>query len=224
MRFAWVLPFLWKPVSYPRNTHRSNGTVQSAVMMDRAHPSYSAATTVTLATETCRLLVSYRRIALTCAYSLPGCFVAMLLASQSHLLPRGNYCHVRLLTTSFITLAGRPATVSAHSLNCLALGEFGSDFGRWPTVIIHSGPGARSGSFLKQHKRQRLEQNLGKGHFGIYYCLGSHSLGCRVISLPGTLIKAPLKIITIHKIALFGEEKLLSKIYKCWWRMTSSNG
>ena len=50
-------PFFVKAVLYSRNTRRSNGTVQSAVMMDRARPSYSAATTVTVASETCRLFL-----------------------------------------------------------------------------------------------------------------------------------------------------------------------
>ena len=60
------------------------------------------------------------------------CFVAMLRASQSLeiiQLPRDNYCHARLLTTPLITLAGRPATVSARSLNCSTLGKFGLEFG-----------------------------------------------------------------------------------------------
>ena len=52
-------------------------------MMDRAHPSYSTAMTVTVATETCRLFFlsateeSLERVLTLC------CFVAMLLASQS---------------------------------------------------------------------------------------------------------------------------------------------
>ena len=49
-------------------------------------------------------------------------------------------CHLflsaTLLTTPLIALAGRPATVSARSLKCSALGKFGSEFGRCPTVII----------------------------------------------------------------------------------------
>ena len=57
--------------------------VQSAVTMDRARPSCSAATTVTVATETCRLFFllateeSLERVLTLCR------FVAMLLASQS---------------------------------------------------------------------------------------------------------------------------------------------
>ena len=116
--------------------------LQSTVTMDRARPSYSAATTVTVETETCCLFFlsateeSLQRVLITLC-----CFVAMLLASQSlehHLWPHGNYCHASLLTTPFITLAGRLVTVSARLLNCSALGKFGSEFVRWPTVIIHS--------------------------------------------------------------------------------------
>ena len=57
--------------------------LQFMVTMDRARPSYSAATTVTVVTETCRLFFlsateePLERVLTLC------CFVAMLLASQS---------------------------------------------------------------------------------------------------------------------------------------------
>ena len=87
-----------------------------------------------VATETCRLFfLSATEESLELVLTLYR-FVAMLQASQLLeyvvLIPRGNYCHTHLLTTPFITLAGRPATVSACSLNCSALGKFGSEFGR----------------------------------------------------------------------------------------------
>ena len=52
--------------------HDIQTELQFMVTMDCTHPSYSAATTVTVETETCRL-VSHGRIAGTCAYSLPFC-------------------------------------------------------------------------------------------------------------------------------------------------------
>ena len=73
--------------------------------MDRARPSYNAATTVTVATETCRLFFlsateeSLERVLILCR------FVAMLLASQSleHIV---NYlrfsCHVAIIATPAI--------------------------------------------------------------------------------------------------------------------------
>ena len=94
--------------------------------MDRARPSCSAATTVTVATEACRLFFllateeSLERVLTLCR------FVAMLLASQS----LEHIGHARLLIAPFISLAGRPATMSARSSNCSALGKFGLEFDR----------------------------------------------------------------------------------------------
>ena len=89
------------------------------------------------------LLVSDGTITWTCAYSLPFCshpssFTIARTLCTYILAARGNYCHAQLLTTPFITFAGRPATVSARSLNCSALGKFGSEFGWWLTVITHT--------------------------------------------------------------------------------------
>ena len=84
------------------------------------------------------LFVSHGRIAWTCAYSLPFRSHALSFTIAWIQLPRCNYCYACLLTTHLIALAGRPATVSVRSLNCSALGKFGSEFGRWPTIIIHS--------------------------------------------------------------------------------------
>ena len=84
------------------------------------------------------LFVSHGRIAWTCAYSLPFRSHALSFTIAWIRLPRCNYCHACLLTTHLIALAGRPATVSARSLNCSTLGKFGSEFGRWPTIVIHS--------------------------------------------------------------------------------------
>ena len=83
--------------------------------MDHAHSSYSTATTVTVVTETCRLLVSHR--SLECVFTLCR-FAAMLRASQSlkHivLMPCGNYCHPHLLTTLSHLLEGWPLCQLAH--------------------------------------------------------------------------------------------------------------
>ena len=84
-------------VKTPLRTHRIRDVqmeLQSAVTIDCARPSYSAATTVTVATETCRLFFlsateeSLERVLTLCH------FVGMLLASQSlEHLPCGNYCN-----------------------------------------------------------------------------------------------------------------------------------
>ena len=77
------------PLLFCENPLRTHGIrdiqteLQSTVMIDRAHPSYSAATTVTVATETCRLfLLSAMEESLECVLTF-CCFVAMLLALQS---------------------------------------------------------------------------------------------------------------------------------------------
>ena len=70
--------------------------------MDQAHPSCSAATTVTVETETCRLLFlsateeSFERVLTLCR------FVAMLLASQplEHIVDYLRFsCHVAIIAT-----------------------------------------------------------------------------------------------------------------------------
>ena len=147
-----------------RSTLTSSGTNSTHQSVDERwivhHLSYSRATIATVtdtpfhiqfvmhcmkvATETCHLFfLSATEESLELVPTLCR-FVAMLRASLSlecscrvainrRLFPRPA------LTTPKIALASwRPATVSARSLNCSALGKFGLEFGRWPTVIIHS--------------------------------------------------------------------------------------
>ena len=102
--------------------------------------SYSVCHFLKVVTETCHLFFWSATEELLELVPTLCCFVAhassFTIAQIS--LPHGNYCHTHFLTTPLIALAGRPATVSARSLNCSALGKFASEFGRWPTVIIHS--------------------------------------------------------------------------------------
>ena len=65
-------------------SHIWSDIVFLCIAMDRAHPSYSAATTMTVVTETCCLFfLSATEESLEHVLTLCR-FVAMLLASQSH--------------------------------------------------------------------------------------------------------------------------------------------
>ena len=99
--------------------------------MDRARPSYSAATTVTVATGTYRIfLLSATEESLELVLTLWTPFRSH---ASSFTIARIRCTFIAtptFLTTPFIALAGTPATVSACSLNCSALDKFGSEFGR----------------------------------------------------------------------------------------------
>ena len=159
-----------------RSTLTSSGTNSTHQSVDERwivhHLSYIRATIATVtdtpfhiqfvmhcmkvATETCHLFFlsameeSLEHVLFAISYHTSSFTIAQICCIYV-LASMWQHYHTQLLTKPFITFGVRTATVSARLLNCSTLVKFGSEFGRWQTVVILCG--------------KTTLQNIQTGHF-----------------------------------------------------------